>query len=99
MNRKYLTKRKDRSSIKLNFTYRKEKRGYSVRLVKNFSKREGGAMGRMAELLGISESYYCLIENGKRQKRIDIFLLSRLSDVLEKPIIELIKLEAQQVHK
>lgn len=56
-------------------------------------------MGRMAELLGISESYYCLIENGKRQKRIDIFLLSRLSDVLEKPIIELIKLEAQQVHK
>lgn len=50
-------------------------------------------MSEMAEKLGISESYYCLIENGERQKRMDISLISKLSNVLEIPIAELVNLE------
>lgn len=47
----------------------------------------------MAEKLGISESYYCLIENGERQKRMDISLLIKLADALEMPITEVVALE------
>ena len=50
-------------------------------------------MSEMAGKLGISESYYCLIENGERQKRMDISLISKLSNVLEIPIAELVNLE------
>ncbi len=50
-------------------------------------------MSDMARKLGISESYYCLIENGERQKRMDISLLTKLSDILGIPISEIVKLE------
>lgn len=50
-------------------------------------------MSDMARKLGISESYYCLIENGERQKRMDISLLTNLSDILGIPISEIVKLE------
>ena len=50
-------------------------------------------MSDISEKLGISESYYCLIENGERQKRMDISLLIKLADILEIPITEIVNLE------
>lgn len=53
-------------------------------------------MSEMSKKLGISESYYCLIENGERQKRMDISLLTKLSDILSIPISEIVKLEESE---
>lgn len=67
--------------------------------LKNSRKGKGITMSKMADLLGISESYYCLIENGERQKRIDISLLVKLSDILQISVIEMIKMEEQREMK
>ena len=61
--------------------------------LKKSRKDKGITMLDMAEKLGISESYYCLIENGERQKRMDISLLIKLADALEMPITEVVRLE------
>lgn len=42
-------------------------------------ERQGITMADMAQKLDISESYYCLIECGKRQKKMDVTLMDRLS--------------------
>lgn len=39
-------------------------------------------MKQIAEKLGISESYYCSIENGDRQRNMDITLAAKLADIL-----------------
>lgn len=36
----------------------------------------------IAKRLGISESYYCMIEQGERQKKMDITLITGLADAL-----------------
>lgn len=46
-----------------------------------------------AKLIGISQNYYCDIENGKRQKDIKTSILVDLSTVLGIPIAEMIKAE------
>lgn len=35
----------------------------------------------MAKKLDISESYYCLIENGERQKKLDLSMVTKLSEI------------------
>lgn len=50
----------------------------------------------MGKELGISESYYCMIENGERQKKMDITLLSLIAQVLDKPITEIIRMETER---
>lgn len=40
----------------------------------------------LSEKLGISESYYCAIEGGTRQNRMDMALASRLSKELDVPL-------------
>jgi transcriptional regulator with XRE-family HTH domain len=47
---------------------------------------KGYTMKQMGEKLDISESYYSMIESGDRQKRMDLTLVSKLSNVLEIPI-------------
>ena len=47
----------------------------------------------MSSKLDISESYYSLIESGERRKKMDIDLLSKLSDALHIPIADLIEME------
>ena len=44
----------------------------------------------MSSRLGISESYYSLIESGARQKHMDIYLLVQIADLFERPILRLI---------
>ena len=37
---------------------------------------------QLADKLGISQNYYCMIETGERQKRLDIDMARRLADAL-----------------
>lgn len=62
-------------------------------------KREerGLTMKDMAEKLGISESYYCLVESGDRQKKMDIMLVSGLSAALKIKVADIVKLEQQNM--
>ena len=61
--------------------------------LKTLRKDNGLTAAELAEKLGISESYYCLIENGERQKKMDIILVTRIADALNKPIVDIINFE------
>lgn len=39
-------------------------------------------MGELAKAIGISETYYSRIESGERQRKMDILLAIRLSQIL-----------------
>ena len=54
---------------------------------------KGLTMKTMGDKLGVSESYYCGIENGTRQKKMDIALASALAISLDIPIAEVIENE------
>ncbi len=58
-----------------------------------YRKKAGLTQKQLAEKLDISESYYNQIENGERQKRMDITLISRLSKVLGISVSKLIEYE------
>ena len=59
----------------------------ALRKGKNLTQKE------LAQKLDVSESYYNQIENGERQKNMDISLVNRLSLVLEIPITTIIEHE------
>ena len=59
----------------------------ALRKEKNLTQKE------LARKLDVSESYYNQIENGERQKKMDISLVNRLSLVLGIPITTIIKHE------
>lgn len=65
------------------------------------SKREetGMTMKELGSKLGISESYYFAIENGTRQKKMDLVLVSGLSSALGMPITDIAKAEADYYAK
>ena len=54
---------------------------------------KGYTMKDLAERLGISESYYSLIENGERQKKMDIILVMKLSSALSVPVKKIAEFE------
>lgn len=54
----------------------------------------GITMHCMAEKLCISESYYCSIENGYRQRSMDLSLADKIGKALEIPIKQILKYEA-----
>lgn len=57
---------------------------------------KGLTMKDMASKLGISESYYCAIENGERQKNMDLTLVSGLSAALGISVSRIVKLEKEK---
>lgn len=57
---------------------------------------KGMTMKQMAEKLDISEGYYSYIENGERQKHMDITLVSKLSVIFSLPIQQIVELESKQ---
>jgi transcriptional regulator with XRE-family HTH domain len=59
----------------------------TARIEKGYTNRE------LAKKLGISESYYSLIEAGTRQKRMDITLVTRLSAALGMELPRIIREE------
>lgn len=55
----------------------------------------GLTMAQMAERLDLTESYYSLVESGKRQQKMDIVLAAKLSAVLAFPIDQIVELESK----
>lgn len=56
-------------------------------------KDAGLTMKEIAQKLGISESYYCAIENGTRQKRMEVALVSGISAATGVPVTRVLELE------
>lgn len=54
----------------------------------------GLTMRCMADELCISESYYCSIENGYRQRDMDISLVDKIGKALKIPIKQILKYES-----
>ena len=52
----------------------------------------------VASLLGMSASYYSFIENGMRQKKMDLTLAVKLSGILGIPIERIVELESDEPH-
>lgn len=46
--------------------------------------------------LGISESYYCAIENGERQKKMDMILASGIATIFQIPVAKVVSLEKSE---
>lgn len=63
--------------------------------LKDARLEKGLTMKQIGEKLNITESYYCAIESGVRQKNMDISLVSGLSVILGIPIAEIAELEAK----
>lgn len=61
--------------------------------LKNAREEKGMTMKAAADELNISESYYCSIENGTRQKRMDISLASKISVVFGVPLAAVVEME------
>lgn len=56
---------------------------------------KGFTMKEMAKKLDISEGYYSYIENGERQKNMDITLVAKLSNIFLIPIQQIVEFEAR----
>lgn len=64
--------------------------------LRNARLGRGFTMKRLADELHISESYYCSIENGYRQKDMDISLVEKISKSLRIPVSQILKFEQSQ---
>ena len=62
--------------------------------LKNSRSDKGMTMKELGKKLGVSESYYCSIEAGTRQKKMDITLISGLAVALDLPVAEIVKMES-----
>ena len=63
--------------------------------LKKCREAKGYTMKEMSQKLDISECYYCAIENGSRQKKMDIVFASALASVLNIPIAEIVRYESE----
>lgn len=55
--------------------------------------KAGLTQKEVGKKLDVTESYYSLIEQGLRQKKMDIALVSKLSTIFDIPVTEIIKHE------
>ena len=61
--------------------------------LKTMRTEQGMTMKDLSRKLGISESYYCAIENGERQKRMDLMLCHQLTVIFGEPVSEISEAE------
>lgn len=61
--------------------------------LKTLRMDKGYTMKEMGVKLDISESYYCAIENGDRQKKMDVTLASGLAMIFGVPIARIVELD------
>lgn len=61
--------------------------------MKALRTEKGLTMKEMGERLHISESYYCAIENGDRQKKMDITLAVGIANILGVSVKRIIELD------
>lgn len=52
---------------------------------------------QMADKIGITKQYYNLIEKGKRQKKMDIVLVSAIASVFDMPIEQIVEYEKELI--
>ena len=75
----------------------REERGEQMRdWLLNARKERGLTQLDVAKKLDISEAYFNYIENGERQKKMDIALASKLSMILDIPLAEIIEFEKSE---
>lgn len=92
MSRKFLTNRKEYIIIYLNFTNCKGSDFLRIYLLE-LREANGLTQKEISSKLGISESYYNLIEKGERQKTLRVDLLKQLSSVLNVTLDKLVDYE------
>ena len=63
--------------------------------LKEQREKKNLTQSKIAEKLGISEGYYSYIENGERQKRMDITLVTKLSDIFGLSIQQIVEFESE----
>ena len=63
--------------------------------LKTLREQKNITMKSMGDFLGISESYYCAIEKGERQKKMDMTLASGLAAILGVPIADVVNYESE----
>ena len=61
----------------------------------DYRNKHGLKSVEMAKMLDLSESYYNQIENGNRQKKMDIALVVLISNVTGIPMQEIIERETE----
>ena len=59
-------------------------------------KEKGMTQLEVAKKLDMSESYYCYVESGVRQKKMDVALAAKLSVVFGIPVTKIIELENEK---
>ena len=64
--------------------------------LKTLRVEKGYTMKEMGDKLHISESYYCAIENGDRQKKMDVTVAAGLAEAFGFPIARIIELDQSQ---
>ena len=62
--------------------------------MKNLREAKGLTMKEAGAKLGISESYYCAIENGTRKKEMSIGLVTGLSEMFGISVADVVAMEA-----
>lgn len=63
--------------------------------LKDLRTKNGYTMKVLGSKLGISESYYCAIESGDRQKKMDLSLASAIANVFCIPIEQVAEMDNQ----
>lgn len=63
--------------------------------LKNARKEKGITMAAFSKELGISESYYSLIESGARQEKMDMAIASKISKILNISLKQIVNFEQQ----
>lgn len=65
--------------------------------LKEAREKNGITMAEMAQELDISLGYYSLIESGKRQQKMDVTLLTKISSVLGVQLADAASFEAKSI--
>lgn len=65
--------------------------------LKKLRTDSGLTMKEMGEKLGISESYYCTIESGDRQKRMDLKLASGIAEIFGISVDQVVAFDLNKV--
>lgn len=63
--------------------------------LKELRENRGLTQQNVADLLGITKQYYQMIEACERQRKMDIALLTKLSEIFQISLIKLVELESE----
>lgn len=96
MTRKYLTSREACGIVSLRLTNCEVQGGEKMRKWMEMARKNCGiTMKTAATSLGISESYYSMIERGERQQKLDIALAVKMSEIFGVSLEYIVNQEGQ----